>query len=512
MEYIVVQAGGRGSRLGRLTANKPKALVPVENLPMLFHLFRKYPDKRFIIIADYKKEVLRSYLAAFADVAYLVADAEGKGTCAGIRKALSMIPEHTGFMLIWSDLILPDSFTLPAGYGDSEIPSDQYTGISGTFPCRWSYSNNQFAEERSFEHGVAGCFWFTDKAVLQDVPAEGEFVRWLSTQDIHFRTHSLAGSREFGLEEDIRALPRPLCRPFNRLRIEEDRLIKEPVDAQGRKLAEKETAWYTQVAGTEGIPLPRIYDMHPLTMELIKGKPVHACCLNRQEKTALLQQIVDGLKRIHSAGSIPADAFSMKEAYFRKTVSRLARIRGLIPFADSRYITVNGKKCRNVWFCMNELEAKLDALQCSRFVLIHGDCTFSNILRRDTGEPVFIDPRGYFGFTDLYGDERYDWAKLYYSIAGNYDLFNLGQFELETGGINGTAGTELKENEVRVSIASEGWEDMQDAFFAMTGCDPDEIRLLHAVIWLSLTTYAWQDYDSVCGAFYTGLYYLEDVL
>ncbi len=55
MEYIVVQAGGRGSRLGRLTANKPKALVPVENLPMLFHLFRKYPDKRFIIIADYKK-------------------------------------------------------------------------------------------------------------------------------------------------------------------------------------------------------------------------------------------------------------------------------------------------------------------------------------------------------------------------------------------------------------------------------------------------------------------------
>lgn len=59
MDYIIVQAGGRGSRLEYLTRNKPKALVSVENLPMLFHLFRKYKDKRFIVIADYKKEVLR---------------------------------------------------------------------------------------------------------------------------------------------------------------------------------------------------------------------------------------------------------------------------------------------------------------------------------------------------------------------------------------------------------------------------------------------------------------------
>ena len=52
-EYIVVQAGGKGTRLGYLTANKPKCLVPVENLPMLFHLFRKYPDSKFIVIGDY---------------------------------------------------------------------------------------------------------------------------------------------------------------------------------------------------------------------------------------------------------------------------------------------------------------------------------------------------------------------------------------------------------------------------------------------------------------------------
>ena len=41
---------------------------------------------------------------------------------------------------------------------------------------------------------------------------------------------------------------------------------------------------------------------------------------------------------------------------------------------------------------------------------------------------------------------------------------------------------------------------------------PEQIKLLHALIWLSLTTYAWEDYDSICGAFYNGLYYLEEVL
>ena len=113
MEYIIVQAGGKGTRLEYLTKNKPKALVPVDNLPMLFYLFKKYPDKKFIVIADYKKEVMREYLSAFANVKYQVVDAMGSGTCSGVRQAINLIPENESFMLVWSDLILPDKFDLP---------------------------------------------------------------------------------------------------------------------------------------------------------------------------------------------------------------------------------------------------------------------------------------------------------------------------------------------------------------------------------------------------------------
>lgn len=98
MDYIIVQAGGKGSRMERLTRNKPKALVPVNNLPMLFHLFRKYPDKHYVIIGDYKIDVLKAYLTAFANVDYkLVSGTGNEGTCAGLKNALDCIPDNKRF-------------------------------------------------------------------------------------------------------------------------------------------------------------------------------------------------------------------------------------------------------------------------------------------------------------------------------------------------------------------------------------------------------------------------------
>ena len=82
IDYVIVQAGGKGSRMEALTRNKPKALVPVNNLPMIFHLFRKFQNKKFVIIGDYKYDVLEKYLKEFADVEYKTVCGTGFiGTC-----------------------------------------------------------------------------------------------------------------------------------------------------------------------------------------------------------------------------------------------------------------------------------------------------------------------------------------------------------------------------------------------------------------------------------------------
>ena len=175
----------------------------------------------------------------------------------------------------------------------------------------------------------------------------------------------------------------------------------------------------------------------------------------------------------------------------------------LVPFADKEFIKINSHYYRNVFFCKDELKEALRATYPSEFRLIHGDCTFSNIMF-DTFDmkTILIDPRGYFGKTKFYGDVDYDWAKLYYSLCGEYDQFNIRKFALD-----------IREKDVEMQVKSNNWFDMEEFFFDMVpNINKQKIKLLHAVIWLSLTTYAWEDYDSICGAFYNGIIKLNEVL
>lgn len=497
--YIIVQAGGKGSRMESLTRNKPKALVPVNNLPMIMHLFRKYPDKKFIIIGDYKYNVLEKYLYEFADVDYQMVCGTGKaGTCAGMREAVSLVPKNERFMLIWCDLILPNEYEIPES-------KNNIIGISKDFPCRWKYEDGEFVEERSSEYGVAGHFIFNDKSYLKDVPDEGEFVRWLQSKGYQFEEQGLYRTHEYGLYSEWDKLPKSRCRPFNKMEVKGDKIYKIGIDKQGKDLAVREVAWYKKVKGIHFENIPNIYEYEPvICMERIDGKNIYEYTdIPTYKKKEIFRQIIDCLKEVHNLESYPVDEKSYRVAYLDKTYDRLKKVRRLVPFANNETVTVNGKVCRNIFYNQEEVEKLVMEYLPSEFKLIHGDCTFSNIMLKNDSIPMLIDPRGYFGNTEIFGDAAYDWVKLYYSVVSNYDQFNLKRFNLY-----------INEKDVELDIASNNWEDLEDYFFELLDGEvtKKQMKLLLAIIWLSLTTYAWEDYDSICGAFYQGLYYLEEAL
>lgn len=498
LDYIIVQAGGKGTRMERLTRNKPKALVPVDNLPMIFHLFRQFPDKKFIVIGDYKYDVLDKYLHAFAKVDYQMVCGAGKqGTCAGLSEALTYIPDHKKFLLIWCDLILPKDYKLPAS-------EQNVIGISKDFACRWKYEDGKFVEERSTEHGVAGYFIFEDKTYLYDVPKEGEFVRWLQSKSYTFTEHALYHTHEYGIYEEWDKLPKARCRPFNCMRIDGDKIYKYPIDEQGKRLAVREADWYRKVNGKHFDNVPKIFEYEPLCMERIEGENIYQYTdISKETKKDILVQIINCLEQVHNLERIPADVGSYRNAYLDKTYDRLKQVRHLVPFADDEKITINGIICRNIFYHQDIVEKMVMSYFPKEFLLIHGDCTFSNMMLKSDLTPVLIDPRGYFGTTQLYGDVAYDWAKLYYSLYSNYDQFNLKRFDLF-----------IHRDSVELTIASNGWECMEEIFFELLEgkVTKKQMRLLLSIIWLSLTTYAWEDYDSICGAFYNGIYYLEETL
>lgn len=63
---MVINAGGKGTRLEPYTKILPKPLIPVGKLPIMEHImnqFNKFGCKDFHIIVNYKKSIIKAYFA-----------------------------------------------------------------------------------------------------------------------------------------------------------------------------------------------------------------------------------------------------------------------------------------------------------------------------------------------------------------------------------------------------------------------------------------------------------------
>jgi hypothetical protein len=129
---------------------------------------------------------------------------------------------------------------------------------------------------------------------------------------------------------------------------------------------------------------------------------------------------------------------ALREMYLDKTVRRLERVDpdGHLAhfFADT--VTVNGTDRPGVPRILDGLEASAEAaglFDIDEFTILHGDLCLSNVLYAvRNGIVKLIDPRGEFGQHVIYGDQRYDLAKLRHSVAGNYEFVINDMFEVTT--------------------------------------------------------------------------------
>lgn len=501
LDYIIVQAGGKGTRLKHLTHNRPKAIVPVNNRPILFHLFERFPKANFIIIGDYKYDVLKSYLENFAPVKFLCIHAEGEGNACGIQNALSCIPDGKSFMLLWSDLLLDTNLDFES------LESGNYIGTTNKFKCSWKFENNILEKSASDKNGLAGFFLFANKNALADIPNTGSFAQWLKGKNISLKPIDMIDTKELGTFETIKQVDRSnqnRCRPYNKMTFESDRVKKEGLTEEGKVLIQREVAWYETVSKNSFTGIPKIYSLNPLVMEKIDGDNIFKANLNNEQKKETIDRLVEKLNELHNMQKSVPNVFDMQEDYYSKTMKRLYSIRSSIPFADEPFITINEKKCKNVLRFSSEFQDIVNHIISEKvdFGIIHGDGTLTNTLIDNDGKIYFIDARGYFGKTPLVGDVYYDWAKLYYSIEGSFDQFNIKNFELN-----------ISEKEVSYKIAPSGWENLTEYFLRkIPACNEFRIKLIHSIIWLSLASHCWEDYDSMCLAFYNGLYLLNELM
>ena len=497
---IIVQAGGKGTRLGYMTLNRPKCLVPVDNSPILFHLFKKYKDNEFIIIGDYKYDVLEKYLKTFAkEINYRLIKATGTGNICGIKEALELAKDNDQIMLIWSDLILSDLFK------PEELPIGNYVGILENQTCSWRFQDKKLEKITTKTNGVAGCFIFKNKTLLKDIATIGSFTAWLRDSGINLEAMKMPQCIETGSLDaiNIKKDNENRCRPYNKIEFVDNKVIKTGITKQGKDLINKEIEWYKEMLEYGFSEVPKIYDFDPLTMERIDGESIFLSNCSNERKEIIMDNLLKGINEMHAFNVQNGNKEDIFNEYYSKTMTRLNSIKNVIPFADNDYIKINGKSYKNpIIFCNKLKEYIENNLMETTFCPIHGDCTLTNTLVDRNNNVHFIDPRGYFGSQKVFGDIRYDWAKLYYSIIGNFDKFNIKDFELS-----------ILENEIKFKIHSNNWEDMYEKFITKIGnINISEIKFIHAIIWLSLASHCFEDYDSMCLAFYNGTFLINEFI
>jgi len=501
LPYLIVQCGGLGTRMQYLTANKPKCMISVLGSPLIKHLKSTFKDSKLVIIGSYKFGVLKQYLPIIFDEAdYKLIYAKGKGSASGIKTALEYIPESTSFGVVWSDILFRKPVPL------DKLNTDNYIGLTNNNFCRWTMKNQELVEMGGAKNGIFGFFIFKNKKVIEDVPSSGEFVKYLSKKDkINFKPLYLDIYEVGTFEKYTSLISDPNIkntRFFNSIEINKGIVIKRAVDERFAKLINLEYNWYKYVSKYNYKNIPQLIGFPPLKISFIHGKHPFDFNASNSERKKILNKIFDTLFRLHDLEQIAYDANEDREVLVNKTISRIDSVKPLLP--KSKF-TLN-----DVDINLNEVKSNIrKAFQKinlkPNFTIIHGDPTFSNMLITASGNIKLLDPRGYYGKREIFGNPYYDFAKLYYSCIGNYDQFNLKRFILKV---------DMNNKKGNLSITSNGYEEVaQEAFeerFSKT--ELKVIKIMHALIWLALSGYVLDDYDSIIASYLNGAKLLEGEL
>jgi NDP-sugar pyrophosphorylase family protein len=150
MPPVCILAGGRGTRLGRLTREIPKPLLEVAGEPFLIHQLRllaAHHVKEVVICVGYRGEMIESRIGAARagiSIAYSYDGPGLDGTLGAIRRALPLLGER--FLVLYGDSYLRLDY-------EAANRAWQKSGLPALMSVlrnegRWDISNALYAEER----------------------------------------------------------------------------------------------------------------------------------------------------------------------------------------------------------------------------------------------------------------------------------------------------------------------------------------------------------------------------
>ena len=313
------------------------------------------------------------------------------------------------------------------------------------------------------------------------------------------------------------------AREFNHITIDKNRgILRKSSDDKDKFIGE--ILWYLKLPKNIEYVRPRIfsystqYNNPYVEMEYYAYHTLHELALygdlNKHQWVDVFKRICfvcEDFKKYTVKNEFIRN--SLEDMYLNKTVQRFDRMR-----KDERFIkffgqpiTVNGKKYK----CLNSVQEELQRVvpkmlfDVDEFSVIHGDLCFANIMVDENYSFIkVIDPRGKFGNFDIYGDFRYELAKLFHSVDGKYDFIIKDLFKINY---------KSEENEVNYSIINrvrtfDLYQTFLEVFKEAIGNDLKKIELIEALLFLTMIPLHNESFEHQLVMLGTGLEILNRVI
>lgn len=287
------------------------------------------------------------------------------------------------------------------------------------------------------------------------------------------------------------------AREFNHITIDKNRGILTKTSDDKEKFI-GEILWYLKLPGDIEYVRPRIFSYSTgyqapfISIEYYSYHTVHELFLYGDLNYHQWLDIFERIRFIYrdfkrysvcDEGIVKA----LKEIYLDKTLERMERLR-----ADERFrkffqipVKINGveylsleKVCQKL---SDEIPGRL--YDVGVFHIIHGDLCFSNIMVDSNFSFIkVIDPRGTFGSYDIYGDQRYELAKLFHSVDGKYDFIIKDLFELKADAEHADLNYRILDRKREFDL----YGMFRAVFREEIGDDQKKIELIEALLFFSM--------------------------
>ena len=234
---------------------------------------------------------------------------------------------------------------------------------------------------------------------------------------------------------------------FNSITIKDGEFIKKAKNSYGKIKINNEINFYKNILDNKiNFPIPHLKHFvldDRIVIEFIENSDILTNIINEKNRDIYIRRIKDSANIIHKIKLKIDNEIIMNDLKI-ETQDKILNRYDKFPWGKNSLfnsiLSVNGVKFKNIKFYTDTIYIKLRFYLKDRdyYNIIHGDIHLGNILIDNQDNIFFIDPRGYFGESSIYGLQEYDFAKLLFGLSGYsiFDLMEIKELKIKEGNID----------------------------------------------------------------------------